>query len=326
MARKKRPEEHVNHEAWAIPYGDLITLLLAFFVVMYAVSSVNAGKYRVLSDSMVAAFRGTPKMMRPIQIGDSLPTGTVQSGQSSTLPYGVSDPTTMHLPRGVLEQIIEESIELIEETEASQTEEAQTPASSAVDGEDPGAGPLDVQLDVEPRSQQVFDDLTVALRSLIDIGQVRIRVEQNVVELELNTDLLFPVGVETVNREAVPPLREIAGIIAPYDNPLRVEGHTDTTPISTLRFPSNWELSAARAANVVRLFEESGVEPSRMAAIGYGEFQPVADNDSSEGRSRNRRVKIVILSSGNEDGNLGGQGGDIESSSAGTEIAPVGTS
>src|SRR6056297_498161 len=122
MARKKRPEEHVNHESWAIPYGDLITLLLAFFVVMYAVSSVSAGKYRVLSDSMISAFQGTPQVMQPIQIGDSLPTGTVQSGSSSTLPYGVSDPKTMHLPRGVLEQVIEQSVEMIREMDDIQSQ------------------------------------------------------------------------------------------------------------------------------------------------------------------------------------------------------------
>src|SRR5689334_25172405 len=70
MARKKKHEEHTNHEAWAIPYGDLITLLLAFFVVMYAISSVNAGKYRVLSDSLFAAFRGAPRTMEPVQVGE----------------------------------------------------------------------------------------------------------------------------------------------------------------------------------------------------------------------------------------------------------------
>src|SRR6201998_2897743 len=68
--RIRRHEEHTNHEAWAIPYGDLVTLLLAFFVVMYAISSVNAGKYRVLSDSLFAAFRGTPRTLQPIQVGE----------------------------------------------------------------------------------------------------------------------------------------------------------------------------------------------------------------------------------------------------------------
>ncbi|MDT8438370.1 MAG: flagellar motor protein MotD [Wenzhouxiangellaceae bacterium] len=295
MARKKHHEDHVNHEAWAIPYGDLITLLLAFFVVMYAVSSVNEGKYRVLSNSMVAAFRGAPKSMQPIQIGQSLPTGTVQSGDSNTLPYGVSDPRSLHLPRGVLEQIIKQSIELVEERDEER----------GLRGEAIGHRELEHSLDVEQRMQRVFDDLTVALRQLIDVGEVRIRVQQNVVELELNTDLLFPVGVETVNSGAVPALTDIASILAPYDNPVRVEGHTDTTPISTLRFPSNWELSAARAANVVRLFADNGVDPSRLAAIGYGEFQPVADNANSTGRARNRRVKIVILSSAAEAAEIG---------------------
>src|ERR1700721_4772751 len=75
----RRHEDHTNHEAWAIPYGDLVTLLLAFFVVMYAISSVNAGKYRVLSDSLFAAFRGAPRTMDPIQVGEK-PNGSGAGG------------------------------------------------------------------------------------------------------------------------------------------------------------------------------------------------------------------------------------------------------
>src|ERR1700761_7409334 len=73
MARKQKHEDHVNHEAWAIPYGDLVTLLFALFTVMYAMSSVNEGKFRVLSDSLIAAFRGAPKSMQPVNIGDKQP-------------------------------------------------------------------------------------------------------------------------------------------------------------------------------------------------------------------------------------------------------------
>src|SRR5687767_10237174 len=89
MARKKKHEDHLNHEAWAIPYGDLVTLLLAFFVVMYAISSVNEGKYRVLSDSLVAAFRGTPKTIRPVEVGEKL-TG---AGVDLDAPQPVVKPT-----------------------------------------------------------------------------------------------------------------------------------------------------------------------------------------------------------------------------------------
>ena len=104
MARKKKHEDHVNHEAWAIPYGDLITLLLAFFVVMYAISSVNEGKYRQLSESMVAAFRGTPRTTQPIQIGDNRPVGDADQGANPMSELGLSDPRTLQLPREVVQE------------------------------------------------------------------------------------------------------------------------------------------------------------------------------------------------------------------------------
>src|SRR5262245_62943405 len=96
MARKHKHEEHLNHEAWAIPYGDLITLLLAFFVVMYAISSVNEGKYRVLSDSLVAAFRGTPRSLEPIQVGEKK-AGTGTSDLKSAIEQQMSDTTQRSL-------------------------------------------------------------------------------------------------------------------------------------------------------------------------------------------------------------------------------------
>src|SRR5580700_8712497 len=89
MARKKKHEEHVNAEAWAIPYGDLVTLLFALFTVMYAMSSVNEGKFRVLSDSMIAAFRGTPKSIQPVNIGDK------QAGKGGDKPLVGIAPTTL---------------------------------------------------------------------------------------------------------------------------------------------------------------------------------------------------------------------------------------
>src|SRR5690606_35462471 len=104
MARRRRHEEHVNHEAWAIPYGDLVTLLLAFFVVMYAISSVNEGKYRVLSDSLVAAFRAAPKSLEPIQIGElSKSENQLQTRQPRTLVPLEMD----QLPLDLLERVPE---------------------------------------------------------------------------------------------------------------------------------------------------------------------------------------------------------------------------
>ena len=116
------------------------------------------------------------------------------------------------------------------------------------------------------------------------------------VEVEIKTDILFP---ERQRRDPAAKrwqiLDGIAEILKPLPSPIRIEGHTDNRPIKTPQFPSNWELSGARASRIVRLFESRGIEPARMSVAGEGEYQPVADNGTAEGRNRNRRVTLVIL-------------------------------
>jgi chemotaxis protein MotB len=269
MARKKKHEEHVNAEAWAIPYGDLITLLLAFFVVMYSMSSVNEGKYRILSDSLVAAFRGAPSSPAPINVGEAAKGkgGDAQlSGVSPTALLKLRDPRP--LPA------------------------ADDPGKHGT-GTGEGAGG-------EPGRQRealhyMAEEVRKALQSLIDRQMVRIRQSALTLEVEIRTDILFASGVATVDAQAVPVIEKVAGILAPFPNAIRVEGHTDNRPISTALFPSNWELSAARAANVVQLFTRSGIDPQRMEVLGLGENRPVADNATLDGRNANRRVVIVVV-------------------------------
>ncbi|MBN8280952.1 MAG: flagellar motor protein MotD, partial [Gammaproteobacteria bacterium] len=251
MARKHEHEEHANHEAWAIPYGDLVTLLLAFFVVMYAVSSVNEGKYRVLSDSLTAAFRGTPKTMEPIAIGDK-----PSKSKGDDTVAGVKPNQAIKFP---------------DKAEAD------------------GAKGVEAQL------REMTDDLQAAMQNLIDQDMIRIERTQNWVEVEIKADILFPSGSSDIEVAAIPVLERLAAILAERPYPIRIEGHTDNRPISTAQFPSNWELSAARAARIVRLFEQRGIAPARMVVAGMAENQPVADNASTEGRNRNRRVTLVIL-------------------------------
>jgi chemotaxis protein MotB len=116
------------------------------------------------------------------------------------------------------------------------------------------------------------------------------------VEVEIRTDILFPSGVATLSAHATQVLEQLAATLKPFPNPIRVEGHTDNRPISTRAFPSNWELSAARAASVVHLFTQQGIDPARLAVIGLGEYRPARSNDTAEGRNANRRVLLVILS------------------------------
>ena len=267
MRHKHEHEDHVNHEAWAIPYGDLITLLLAFFVVMYAVSSVNEGKYRVLSDSLSAAFRGTPKTTAPIEIGDKV----IKVKRDDTVA-GLTPSQAMKLPG----QNERDQKSLVEQFN-------KMGRNIATDG---GEG---------PGLRQLAEQVEQAMAPLISKDLVTVTRKPLWVEVEIKTDILFPSGSAEMQPQAVAILDGIAGILKPLASPIRVEGHTDNRPIRTPQFPSNWELSAARAARIVRLFEERGIAPERMSVAGQGEYQPVADNATAEGRNRNRRVTLVIL-------------------------------
>lgn len=288
MARKRKHEEHQNHEAWAIPYGDLVTLLLAFFVVMYAMSTVNEGKYRVLSDSINAAFRGTPRAMEPIQIGEkSVGTGadsqvTIAQHQffqtpphslTRIVPLKASNP---NLPGG-----------------AGNTDHAFTKTADMVAQE--AEAERQVTAAMRQGLARVADKVELAMASLIDDKLIVVRRHEFWVEVEIRTDILFPSGSATLAPQAVHALEQLAQTLAPFPNPMRVEGHTDNRSISTVAFPSNWELSAGRAASVVHLFTQHGISPARLAVIGLGETRPAQSNDTLEGRNANRRVLIVVL-------------------------------
>ena len=257
MGRRHKHEEHQNHEAWAIPYGDLITLLLAFFVVMYAVSSLNEGKYRVLSDALAAAFRGPPRSPEPVQLD------TKPSGRGGRQQYPGS------------------------------------PVRSPFHTRDSGAGTKPAEPigseggDLE--LQRIAREVEAALSELVAKNMVVVRQHRQWLEIEIRTDILFASGSAQVAGDARPVLERVAAILAGLPNPIRVEGHTDDVPIRTVAYPSNWELSAARAASVVHLFMTRGVEPARMEISGFGEYRPKAPNDTPAGRDQNRRVIIIVL-------------------------------
>jgi chemotaxis protein MotB len=144
--------------------------------------------------------------------------------------------------------------------------------------------------------ERIRSQVEHALQPLIDKNMVVVRRTTNWLEIEIRTDILFPSGVATVSPSANQVLTSLGEILAPFANPLRVEGYTDDVPINTALYPSNWELSAARAASVARLFAEHGVDPDRLGIVGWGQYHPSADNVSQDGRNRNRRVLVVVLS------------------------------
>jgi len=296
MARRRRHEEHENHEAWAIPYGDLVTLLLAFFVVMYSISSVNEGKYRVVSNSLTEAFGGTPHSQNAQnpdltalkQVRAALPSDQINSMIASGLPdhrlLSSTDVADAKAPAKAGGQVIGST--------AATAAAAQVPAQGPVATQGPG-NPADMQDQRELNN--VTDDVTKALQPLIAAGEVRVRRYGSWIAVDISTDILFDSGVAHLSQPAVTALDRLAAALAPWPNSVRVEGHTDDRPIRTPAFPSNWELSAARAASVVHLFMDHGIAPNRLAVLGFGQYRPTAPNTSTSGRNANRRVAIVIL-------------------------------
>ncbi|PTR28431.1 chemotaxis protein MotB [Luteibacter sp. OK325] len=279
--KRRHHEEHINHERWAIPYGDLITLLLALFVVMYAVSAVNETKFRVMAQSINEAFNGTGKVIEPIR--EATPAAQVPLPNQSRAP--VAAPIAkIDVP------IPPRNLPLPGHEGAAPTRQESASINTAT------AANTTVGKTEDASLSQIADEVQRAMKPLIDKNLVSVRQTKDWLEIEVRTDILFPVGVAKLQGTAEEVLRKLAGILGPFPNAMRIEGYTDNTPIATATFPSNWELSAARAATVARLLTTSGVDPHRVGIVGWGEFRPTTDNTSDEGRNRNRRVLIVVMS------------------------------
>lgn len=256
MARRQKHEEHENLERWLVSYADFITLLFAFFVVMYSVSQVNEGKYRVLSDSLVNAFKTTPTAATPISPALRIDASIKGSSNVAQVP--------------VLKQtIFARKLDPAQEAHQKQQKE---------------------------KMKGVAEALLKAMEPLVKEGQVRVSQSVHGIAIEINASVLFAPGQATLEPGSIKALRAVGGVLAKVPNDIQVEGFTDNTPINTPAFPSNWELSTARASSVVRLLAESGAPTDRLVAVGYGEFRPIAANSTSEGRARNRRVTVMILS------------------------------
>lgn len=270
--RRRHQEEPENHERWLVSYADFITLLFAFFVVMYAVSSVNEGKYRVLSNTLSDAFQEPSRSMNPIQIGELRRSSGTLLGDS--ISQSVMETETRQGPESVETPLLDEEPGF----ESTRT------------------GPKKVDPAAEQkRLGYIADTIESVLSPFVDSGQVSVTHKGDWVEVDMKSALLFSSGSARLSRGAVKILGDVVRVLKPLPNPVHVEGYTDNVPIKTSAFPSNWELSAARAASVVHLFTRFGMNPDRLAAVGYGEHRPIADNASETGRRKNRRVTLVLL-------------------------------
>jgi chemotaxis protein MotB len=275
MRRRKKIEDHDNHEAWAIPYGDLVTLLLAFFVVMYAMSSVNEGKYRVLSDSLSEAFRGQSH--------------SAQSQEAS----GQHTQPTEQMPITQVNRMIKGGLPARHLMQAAQQPD---PTPATTEGDQPGAEATASLADASANELgHVADDVDAAMMSLIEAGQVHVRRHDNWVVVDISSDILFTSGQANLAVPAIGVLQRLADSLRSFPNAIRVTGHTDDRPIRTRAFPSNWELSSARAASVVHLFMDRGIAAQRLSVMGFGEYRPVMANATETGRNANRRVEVMIM-------------------------------
>lgn len=248
MPRKKH-EEHENHERWLVSYADFITLLFAFFVVMFATSQTDKSKAQQVADSVNKALEGDSlKAMVSVILG-----GTVdEKGQGNAQHKG---------PGGAKPAI-------------------KTAASS------------------NAQIAELLPSLKVLSKELeqeVKNGKLQISMGVRGLTISFTQAALFPSGEDVIAEDTYPSILKIAAAIQQIPNPVRLEGHTDAIPIHNSRFRSNWELSAARSIALLELLISDGVPKDRLSIAGYADTAPVEDNQTEEGRRRNRRVDIIIL-------------------------------
>lgn len=257
MARKRKPE-HANHERWLVSYADFITLLFAFFVVLYASSAADKNKMGALAEAIENAFQ-TMGAMPGTTLGPPLDRSAGTAGSPDQTNHTASKP--------------EDLARLI----ANKKKAAAT--------------------DQGPPIDSLKSELEKMLAMEIERRSVAVRVGPEGLVISLRELGFFPSGSANIRSEAKPTLERIATLLRSKECMLRVEGHTDNVPIHTARFNSNWELSTSRATEMVKLLIDEYDFPSQnLSAAGFGEYHPIMTNDSAEGRSLNRRVDIIILS------------------------------
>jgi len=254
MMRRKRTRPHANHERWLVSYADFITLLFAFFVVLYAAAQVDRAKIGKLAVAIQEAFQ---------QFG--VPEADAHSAQPSAA----------------------EALQAIEQLKKNPSHEL-------------AYGPQDEPDDEAANESNLIDlesELKQALASEIIMQTVALHREREGLVISLREFGFFDSGSAVLRPGALPALDRIATILGSRSCGLRIEGHTDNVPIHTANMPSNWELSTARASELVRLLiVRYGIPPERLSAAGYAQYHPIANNDSADGRAKNRRVDVVVLS------------------------------
>ncbi|ENH95784.1 flagellar motor protein MotS [Gracilibacillus halophilus YIM-C55.5] len=261
MKLKKKRSEQKGAPKWMTTYSDMVTLILVFFVLLFSMSQIDAKKFQELAEAL-----------RNQSVMDQLPSiipadEPSENSETQDESSGSDDP--------------------IMAPDESDNEDEQEPENST------------------PSEGDELDQLLADVETFLQENQLNnvisaTRTDQGVV-LVLQETLLFETGEAEILEEGRPFLEKVGTLLDHIPNQVRVEGHTDDRPISSFRYPSNWELSTARASSVIRyIIDESSIDSARFHAAGYGATEPVVPNDSPENWEKNRRVEIVILEEEND--------------------------
>jgi len=227
---------------WMATFADLVTLLMCFFVLLFAMSSTQQESFKELVQSLKSAL-----------------------GVQQVPEAGTREGLMMPVPEAPEEASEEKKPEAVDEVGAM--------------------------------VQKEVDEIVSNVRELIMFnqlgGMVKVDGDERGATITISDVILFPPGESTMNQDGLNIMKKIATVLAQFNYHIKIAGHTDNTPIHTAKYPSNWELSANRACEVVRFLAKAGIDPAQMSAEGYAEFKPIAQNSTPESRAQNRRVEIV---------------------------------
>lgn len=268
LRKKRHSVEHDNVHRWLVSYADYMTLLFALFVVLYAMAMVNEKPFESITKSVGRVFQADEDKPKNRGHGDDIL--NVNSSKSNTRLFG----------DGILEEAGPELLE----------------------GKQVLSNISDSQVGTNLTSLE--NELHSALYELVESGFAQLQIDGDWLEIELNSGLLFPSGSSSSTNSANSILSVIFDVIGKVSNFVRIRGYTDNQAINTEIFSSNWELSVYRATSILRVLEDLGMNPARMAIEGYGQYYPTADNKTFQGRAKNRKVVVAISKYGLEKSNL----------------------
>jgi chemotaxis protein MotB len=268
-SRKRRHYvEHENVHRWLVSYADYMTLLFALFVVLYAMAMVNEKPFETITESVGRVFQANNEQPKNRGHGDDIL--NVNTSKTNKRLYG----------NGILD----------------------IAGPQQLDGEQSLSNISHSQLGTNLTSLE--EELHAALYELVESGYAQLQVDGDWLEIELNSGLLFPSGSSSTTNSATNILAVIYEVLDEVTNFVRVRGYTDNQAINTEIFSSNWELSVYRATSVLRVLDNLGMNPARMAIEGYGQYYPSANNATAQGRAKNRKVVVAISKYGLEKSNL----------------------